>query len=352
MDRGGASRVLSILANHFSTAGWNVELIFFRLRNRYDISNSVKLIQLCDSDDKISPFRLIFRLRRYLKTTESDTIISFLMPVNFLTILSSIGLNKRVIISERNDPLKSGRRVWKKIADILYRKADTVVFQSKRVKSHFPAKIQNKSVVILNPIKVAVSACGNNSKKIVSVGKLYPQKNHKLLINAFCEIHKKYLDYSLHIYGEGPLRTELERQIENLGIGNAVFLHGNHADVHKRINDAEIFVLSSDYEGLSNALLEAMMMGIPCISTDCAGSDEIITDEVNGILVPTGNKKKLVEAMEKLICNKKLAIAIAQKSKEDSSSYGIKNVVNMWEKIIEGHKLNSKHASRIKTEEV
>lgn len=335
MNRGGASKVLSILSNHFSEIGYEVELVFFHIKNKYEISDRVNLVQLFDNNEKIKSLKALLLLRKYFKKTDSEIIVSFLMPVNLLVIIASRGFNKKIVISERNDPLKSKGRLWMFLSNILYNKADFIIFQTKRVRSYFSNNIQRKSAVILNPVKVDFESINRNSKKIVNIGKLYPQKNHRLLINAFYEIQKKYQDYSLHIYGEGPLRKNLEKQIDNLELKDSVILHGICSNVHKEIVDAEMFVLSSNYEGLSNALMEAMMMGIPCISTDCAGSDEIINNGFNGLLVPIGNSEILFSSMEKLVVDKKLAKEISETGKKDSIEFNKDNVLLKWQKIID-----------------
>ncbi len=334
MDRGGASRVLSIIANYFAKEGKDVNLVFFHVKNKYDISNEVNLIQLFNNNEKISAIKALIRIRKFLKQSNARVIISFLMPVNLLVILSTMGLNKKLIISERNDPTMSKNRIWLKLSNIFYNKADFIIFQTQRVRSYFSKSIQEKSMVIFNPVNVNIQSYTDNSKKIVNVGKLYPQKNHKLLINAFSKINRKYSDYTLHIYGEGPLRPELEKQIASLDLTDVVFLHGSCLDVHSKIANAEMFVLSSDYEGLSNALMEAMMMGIPCISTNCAGSDEIINNGVNGLLVNTGNDKKLTDAMEKLICDKELANKISKNAKTDAAFYRRGYIMSKWEEVM------------------
>lgn len=113
-----------------------------------------------------------------------------------------------------------------------------------------------------------------------------------MLIRAFAKIASKYPDYTLFIYGEGPLRRDLESLIKTLHLGNQVFLQGFKKNIHELISDAEFFILSSDFEGLSNALLEAMCMGIPCITTNVSGIDEVIHDKINGVLVSPGDEEK------------------------------------------------------------
>lgn len=136
----------------------------------------------------------------------------------------------------------------------------------------------SNATIIFNPISVSSVSKNTNLKKIVTVGRLTVQKNQKLLIESFSEVLKKYPNIILEIYGDGEKREELKYIIKTLGVSNNVIFKGNILNVHEAIADAGLFVLSSDYEGLSNALMEAMMMGLPCISTTCAGSDELISD--------------------------------------------------------------------------
>ena len=160
-----------------------------------------------------------------------------------------------------------------------------------------------------------------------------PQKNRRLLIEAFSDIQKNHPEYTLHIYGEGSQENELKILIKELGINNAVTLHGNVSDVHRQIADAEMFVLSSDYEGLSNALLEAMMMGLPYITTDCAGAKEAVEDGVDGIIIPIRDRKKMAEAMERLISDADLRNRFSELAVKHSKQFEVRNVVTQWEQL-------------------
>ena len=165
------------------------------------------------------------------------------------------------------------------------------------------------------------------------MGRLEPQKNRRLLIEAFSDVYKKYPEYTLDIYGEGSQENELKQLILELGLNNSVVLHGNVNDVHRQIADAEMFVLSSDYEGLSNALLEAMMMGLPCITTDCAGAAEAVENGVDGIIIPIRDRNKMTEAMEKLISDASLRKQFSEKAVEHSKQFQVGNVIAQWEQL-------------------
>ena len=334
MDRGGASHVLSILANRLAENGWEVELAFLRIRNAYDISAKVKLTALCKPDEGVGFCKAYKKLRNLYKNTKADIIISFLLPINCITLLANLGLKKKIIISERNDP-KEANSYWQFLmSKILYPLADYCVFQTKRIQNYYSKKCIEKSSIILNPLDTTSFPQKNNyeQKSFVAVGKLWPQKNHLLLIDAFKECSN---DYVLKIYGEGPLREELNSRINELGLSDRVFLMGNQPDVINKIIEEGIFVLSSNYEGLSNALMEAMCVGMPCISTKCAGADEIIVDGVNGLLVEVGNKQQLTEVMDMLakdsVIRKTMGSEALKFRKECSSD----SVANEWIKIIE-----------------
>ena len=248
--------------------------------------------------------------------------------------MATLGLKKKIIISERNDP-KEANSYWQYLmSKILYPFADCCVFQTKRIQNYYSKKCIDKSSIILNPLDTTSFPQKNNyeQKSFVAVGKLWPQKNHLLLIDAFKECSN---DYILKIYGEGPLRDKLTSRIKELELSDRVFLMGNQPDIINKIIDEGVFVLSSDYEGLSNALMEAMCVGMPCISTNCAGADEIIKDGTNGLLVEVGNKQQLTEAMDLLAKDSVIRKRVGRESLRFREECSSDTVANEWIKIIE-----------------
>lgn len=339
INRGGASRVITILANHYASKGWNVSIILRQIDNSYPINEDVKIVKV-GTDSETSRFKWIKIIRKCVKEqskNERCIVVSFLAMVNVYTIIATRGLNARVIVSERNDIKKANAGFKFMLANFMYGKADAIVFQSERVKNYFSRIVKSKSTIVLNPVVVGCEVSNKNEHKIVNSGRLVPQKNQKMLIEAFSEFYKEHSEYSLYIYGEGVLRNELETIIYELGLSNCVFLPGNVANIHEKIADSEFFVLSSDFEGLSNSLLECMMMGVPCISTNCAGSDEIINNNQNGIIVPVGNKKLLTEAMKTLANDAKLRKNISKQAKKDSVAFRYENVIRQWEEVFENN---------------
>lgn len=338
MTRGGAERVISILANQYAHDGWDVDIVMMLdYVVKYELDDRIKLIDMtADQKNKFkSAPQWVFSFRKYVQSRKPDIIVSFVARINIVVLAATIGLDVPVVISERNDPAADGRSKFIDIiSKLLYRKSKAIVFQTERAKNYFKGKINQLGTIIANPISVAYTAAQSN-KKIVAAGRLAPQKNHKLLIEAFKEISNRHPDYSLYIYGNGTLREELEQQIEILGLKGKVFLPGNVPDIHKQISDAKMFVLSSDYEGLSNALLEAMMMGLPCVSTKCAGADEYIDNMKNGMLVQVGNKQELVEAIDYIINNEDVAAQMGAKAKQSVECCKIDTIMDEWKRVIE-----------------
>ena len=271
MARDGAERVIAHLANTYAEKGFLVDIIVL-LHNRceYDLHPNVNLVSFVRSD--------VSRRKNLLYWIKS-------IRRNMKTLLACLGLHKEILISERNDPTSDGRsKLDVFLTNILYKFADKIVFQTKRAMNSFPESIRKRSKIIGNPVLVSCHARAEKQDKIVTIGRLAPQKNQKLLLMAFAQVVSKYPQIRLEIYGKGELRDCLQEQCRQLGISNSVFFKGNVTNVHECISDAKAFVLSSDFEGLSNALLEAMAMGLPCISTDCAGSDEIINSGENSLI--------------------------------------------------------------------
>ena len=339
LGRGGAERVVSILSNYFCSIGWKIKiglLLFYQVE--YQVDDRIEIIDLAGkTQSRIK--RLpgwIFSIRNLVKNEKPDIILAFAARINIIVQIACLGLKQKIIVSERNDPYSDGRSIAvDKMTRWLYPKAKAVVFQTKRAESYFNKYNLTNTVIITNPVTVdCLAAITKNDNKIVSVGRLTEQKNQKLLLDAFSKVVDYVPDLQLYLYGEGKLRIELENQVSTLGIDGNVHFMGNVSNIHEQIADASVFVLSSDYEGLSNALLEAMMMGLPCISTDCAGSDEYIRNEENGLLVSVGDSEELALAITKLIKDKNLAAKLGANAAKTSRIFAKETVLNYWYDLI------------------
>jgi glycosyltransferase involved in cell wall biosynthesis len=270
---------------------------------------------------------------RWLKAAfRVKAAVSFMFAMNQVNVRSR--WREKVICSERNNPAMREPEHMSAIAGI-YAQADLVVFQTERVRALFGEEIRSRSIVIPNPVTMELRWEGG-SPRVVNVGRLTPQKNQALLLRAFARFHAAHPGYTLSVYGEGPLREMLTRLAEELGVSDTVFLEGNVPDLHRRIRDAEMFVLSSDYEGMSNALLECMAMGMPCISTACEGSDELIQSGVSGILTETGDEEALYRAMCRLAEDPALRQELGEAAHRTARAYRTELIANRWRRLIDG----------------
>lgn len=339
MGRGGAERVISRLSKDYADSGWHTDiclLLFNKVDYELDPSTCIHDFTGRDcSRLKRVPYWLR-AIRRFVKKERPDVIVSFAARINVLVLLACRGLGVKTVISERNDPKHDGRGMPTRIMTrLLYPNAHATVFQTKRVQSYFPPSIQRKSVVIPNPVSVSAVAKESKPGKLVTVGRLTPQKNQRMLINAFADIAAEFPEAELFIFGEGELRGTLEEQVRSLQLQDAVRFMGNVIDVHEQISDAAMFVLPSDYEGLSNALLEAMLLGLPCISTDCAGSDEYIEDGKNGLLTPVGDQRALTEAIRRFLTDQQLRIKCGKGAAETMKQISAERVLKKWHDVID-----------------
>lgn len=339
MKRGGAERVISILSKEYAALGWNTDIGLLLFPDvEYQLDDSTRVYDFTGSiSSRIKRVpHWLKSIRKYVKEQKPDVILSFAARINILVILACLGLHVKIVVSERNDPRYDGRgKIAAMLVNILYPTVSKIVFQTKQVQSLFRKRIQKNSVVIANPVSVAAERSETTQKRIVSMGRLSSQKNQKMLLSAFAEATENHPEYELVIYGEGPLREALTEQAKALCISERLHLPGNVLNVHEKIKDAEIFVLSSDYEGLSNALLEAMRMGFPCISTMCAGADEYIRSYENGILIPVGDKDAMRDAILYMMEHEEETKQMGKNSKETSNLFCAENVLSRWHQVLD-----------------
>ncbi len=342
IHRGGAERVIVNLANRFAEAGYECVLVnSFRDGEEYRCSEKVKRIVLFGSHLSgalLRNLKLTRALRNVLKEEKPDCAISFMAEPNFRLLLAARGLPVKTVVSVRNDPNREYAGILYRIfAKYLYPRADGIVFQTEDAKNWFPEKIREKSTVIFNQAdeKFYRNAFDGERKNIVAVGRLSGQKNHALLIRAFAKIAGQ-TDDDLVIYGEGKLRAELEALIGELGMQNRVFLPGVVQDVPGAIGAAKLFVLPSDYEGMPNALMEAMALGLPCIATDCpcGGPRALFGAELRDCLVPVGDVDITAERMIALLKDEETLDRIGRLAQEKAAAFRPEIIFSEWEKFI------------------
>lgn len=321
---GGAERVAHSLLNHWSDAGLDIYLISRRGAEAdfYHLPQNIKRLSLMPPFAHSIPkhpgpgaYRLpgrsllrfiveTFRLRRHLVSIAPDVVIAFLTPGNAKLLAATRGLDCRVVVSERTD-MRARRYplMWRVLRRLLYPRADLVTANARDaidVLAHYVRK--DKLIYLPNPVHLPQETGADRQLHMVSAGRLIPSKRHALLIEAFSSFSTTHVEWKLDIFGDGPLREELQSMIEERGLQHRVTLCGQVTDLDKHLHDsASIFVLPSAYEGTPNALLEAMAYGLPCIVSDsvtCA--EELVADTNSGMLFASGNPADLADKLAAL----------------------------------------------------
>ena len=316
MYKGGAQRVMNVLIEHYLNENFEIILVTdcedADKTKEYFINKKVKRYYLRENNNGnkiIKNIEKCYNLRRIIKKENPFMVISFLGNPNKRLLLSTIGIKCQKVVSVRNDPKKEygGNFISRILVNTIFLLCDKCIFQTFDASKYFWKVIRNKSEIIFNPVKEDFYIKNDNEikKNLITVGRLEPQKNHLLLINSFAKISSEFPNEKLLIFGTGKLKEKLENRINELGLNEKVILKGETSNVKNELEKSKIFILSSDYEGMPNALMEAMATGTACISTDCpcGGPKSLITSEDQGILVKCDAEDELVSAIRKMLIN-------------------------------------------------
>lgn len=340
---GGAERQIVLLSNQMAMRGHEVVLcVLVNNLSTYEINNRVRVEDLTYVENTaITPVGKILKrlaaFRKFIKKEKPDVIINYNLQSSYFCLTLTRQQRGKVVYSERGDPYDdeySG--LLGKLRDITVPRMDGLVFQSEGARDFFPNVVKQKSVVIHNSVNVPQDKYpipAHREKRIVNVGRLHPQKNQKLLIDAFAKIALSFPDYTLEIYGDGDLHDELISQIEGLGLSERVKIIPSRKDLWDCIHNASLFVLSSDFEGMPNALMEAMALGLPCVSTDCrpGGARTLIEDGNNGLIVPVRDVEALEQAMSLCLSKTDISESIAVNARKIVETHSEKVLFDRWE---------------------
>lgn len=338
LSRGGSERVAVNIGEYMKCHGIETYILTAGLaKDEYKIPFGIERIVLSNTHNKIlSVVNSIIMLRKTIKKYTLDTIIIMGVPLCIYSIPGCVHTGAKIIVSERNDPKHfAGKKIVRIFSRFFMRFSDGFVFQTNEAKEFYNKIRKGRGTVIPNPLMIEQfpeQYEGCREKIIVNIGRLNQQKNQKMLIQAFSQLEQKYPDYKLIIYGEGDLRGMLEDEIRRYSQKDRILLPGNHNDIYEKIRKASAFVLCSDFEGMPNALIEAMALGIPCISTDCpcGGPREIIKNGVNGILVPVGDVKALKEKIEFIIDNPDISMNYGKNAVSIRKELCMDNIGKLW----------------------
>lgn len=348
LEAGGAERVISILANYFVRNRYTVTIVTYLSKNRdwYRLDSRIVRIEIghFHNRSKIdfinNNILRMYKLRMIIRKCNPDVVISFLTEVNVLVLLATINLGIKTIVSERVDPTMHHEllSIFKWLRRAMYPWASTLVVQTQSIANYYSKWSGVKIKVIPNPAIVPIVTHGNNvnihKPCIVALGRLSEQKGFDLLIKSFSKIAQKYPEWNVIIIGEGEKKKELLDLVHHLKLTNRVSLIGRVKNSYSILQKADIFVLSSRYEGFPNALLEAMASGLPVVSFNCpSGPAEIIIDNYNGMLVPPGDIQKLSRAIETLIHNKSLRQKLGRNARKITARFSEEKIVSQWERL-------------------
>lgn len=323
---GGAERVITLLSNIYANNGIEVSIVVLdNGKCGYEINSNIDIIAFNIAHDSrnlkeklIMQYNKVKKIRNTLLKIKPDSVMVFDAELAIITKFA-IGNKYPVIGSERGNPFytKVGiRGCIVKYSSIIL---NGFIFQTYGAQKFYPQLLKLKSKVIPNPSFLQVDNMIDYSARnnvIMATGRLSNVKRYDLLILAFSQIHNKIPGYIVEIYGDGEKKKELDNMIKNLGLENKIFLKGRVKNIGEILLNNKIFVLTSDSEGMPNGLIEAMICGCACISTDCNfGPRDLIEQDVNGCLITPGSVEEVKNAILKVVMNEKFATKLAENAK-------------------------------------
>ena len=349
---GGAERVMSVLANYWAERGDDVTIITLESREAdvYVLDRRVKRNALGLVSDSEGVFRAlasnwqrIRALRAAIRSTGARVVLSFEDHSNVLVVISTLGLPLRCVISERTDPtLHRIGNAWTILRRLSYPLADALIVQTVKLLP-WARRVMlggGRAHAIPNPLRPQHWAQDARRRGItprpmvVAVGRLGAEKGYDVLLRAFARVAHDFADWTLTIVGEGPERESLSALATELALQHRVTLSGWTAEPDQVFAQAALFVSSSRYEGFPNALLEAMGAGLPVVSTACTGSAEIVTDQVDGLLVPVNDVQALAHGMRCVMSDAALRRQLSENALATAQRYHARSIVPRWDAVL------------------
>lgn len=339
----GAEKIISNLMYEFNKRGHEVSVIMLGRDEPYpEKFDYAKQYPAKTRGNKIT--RVLNRykaVRKIVKDNKFDVVLSFNCVFNLDIIMALLFTGTNLIVCERNDPNYDPVQWTKKLRrKIFYPFAKGFIFQTDVIKSYFSKDIQKRSAVIPNFIENTYTECVAENKRrkvIATCARLDDfQKNQSMLIRAFSRFCEGDTEYTLEFYGDGPDMEKYKKLIKELNMEDRIKLLGRTENVNEKLKDVEIFVLPSVFEGMPNALIEAMASGLPCIATDCGGggSAALINNMENGILIPENDEDALLEAFKIMTSDENLRIKLGKEAFKINEKLEINKIVDLWEEAI------------------
>lgn len=338
---GGAERVLLLVADYLSDRKYDVSIITFMEGEDYEVPDHIKRIHL--HGGKIKPYKLrnLLNLRKYYSKKEHrpDIAISFLPPASFVALLVAKLYKITIVCSEHINHLRSRDFTANFARNYLYRSAQKVTILTAFDEPYY--KKRGVDIIVMpNPctFKPLTDPNRPREKVILAIGSLdrYYHKGFDNLVEIMAPFLKKNKDWTLKIVGSGDEgRGYLEELILKNQINEQIILTGYRSDVNKLMQESDIFILPSRFEGLPMVLIEAMSQGMACISYDCkTGPSDMIIDGHNGLLIEDQNKEAMIKGLENLVANPAIRNEIRKNAVKAVDKYSLANIGGKWEDLL------------------
>lgn len=351
---GGAERVMAVMANYWMERGHDVTLITLAPMEEdfYPLHPGICRVGLAVTRSSAGLREALLnnvvrlkRLRNAISRSQPEVVISFIEKTNILVLLASVGLRAPIVVCERIDPRQHQiGAAWTWLRRCLYRRATSLVVQTEGLRPWAEQFVARDAVyVIPNPISALPDEaqekerreCVSFKKSVSALGRLVPQKGFDNLLHAFARCAAKHSDWFLIIIGEGPERPRLEELTGRLGIVDRVAMIGRLSNPFPVLRQADLFVLSSRYEGFPMALVEAMACRLPVVSTDCpSGPRDIIRDGVDGVLVPPDDVAALAGAMDRLMGSPQERQQLRTRAVEVVERFSTDRIMALWNDVL------------------
>lgn len=341
---GGAEKMVFFLAESLNSLGYNVSMINLNQSKTVTRYPSERIKYEIADINYHGPLKTNYDYIKFTykaaKKFNSDMLIAFTDMANFCVPIAAKLLNIPSIVSERGDPkaLYTNCTTLMKIKFWVMNQAFAAAFQTEEAKEIYFSRLKKRSTVIPNPIFLAeksnIIVPKVRPNTVVTLSRLENnvQKRFDVLINTFNLFHSKHPEYKLIIYGEGSCKELIQQLADKYDIRDSIILKGRTTNALYDISKEGIFLTTSDYEGISNSLLEAMSVGLPVVSTDHTpgGARLLISDHENGLLAPMGDPLKLSEALCEYAENKSLAEKCGNEAKKVLVRFSPEKTINDW----------------------
>lgn len=344
---GGAERVGVVLATEWIRAGRAVTILTMDSPDQphfFDLPPEVEVRHLSLTAESRGWLEATVRnvgritlMRREILSVRPETVISFIDVLNVTVVFACVGTGIPVVAGERTSPAHAPiGRLWRFLRNVAYRVADRVVVQSEGAYRYFERQLGARLALIPNPVPSALSAdTPAAGTRVIAIGRFAAEKGFDVLIRSFAAVAAAFPEWSLTIYGDGPLRRVLEQLVIECGMEGRVFLPGVTKNSSESLAQADIFVLSSHFEGFPNALCEAMAVGVPCIATDCPdGPRDIVRSGIDGILVPPGDLGAMSQALIALMGSPDERRRLGRNARESIGRFSIERVMGEWDRLL------------------